>query len=126
MAQLKIITEIEQTIHRLADLIETLEATELYSALSEPLSSAQVWCDELKRDKKTLKDPENLPLQLDKDVKEAVYLINEATLEPSYQPQVSVLVEKLKKHMTEYKNSVGITENSEVNETEADSRTFGL
>lgn len=113
MAQLKSIVEVEKTILALADLIESSENSELYKSLRDPLGYALVWCDDLKTDEVTFKDPESIPGQLQKSIEEAVRLISEAPLKPPYQQQVSALVVKLQKLTAMYLTSLDVTTNIE-------------
>ena len=96
----------------IADLIKSSENSELYKSLWDPLGFALVWCDDLKTDEVTFKDPESIPGQLRKSIEEAARLISETTLKPPYQQQVCALVVRLQKLTAVYLISLDVTENT--------------
>lgn len=126
MAQLKIITEIEATISALADLIESLGNAELYKSLRDPLGFALVWCDDLKTEQITFKDPDAISKQLEKSIKDSIGLINQAVIEAPYQQQVGSLVEKLQQLTAEYISSLDAAAKSEANDSDSRALTKGL
>ena len=114
MAQLKTIAGIDATVRSLSRLLKAMNNEELRKSLRDPLTYTLVWCHELQTEEVTFKDPENIPTQLEKDIKEIAHLTNEATIDPPYQQQVRSLVEKLQTLTEEYQSSLNDSEDEQI------------
>lgn len=113
MAQLKTIAEIDKTVRVLAQLLKIMPDEGLRKSLRDPLTYTLVWCKSIVGEMK-FKNSETVPAHLEKEVEEIARLINEATIEPPYQQQVSSLVEKLQTLTSNYLSSLDDSDDEQI------------
>lgn len=124
MAQLKTIAEVDATIRVLGHLIESIPNEELSKALCDPLCYALIACKAVTGEMK-FKDSADAEAHLKRKIVELVSIIDEATIAPQYQQQVSSLVKQLQEFKIENLNSTAKkVDYSEKNEVVSKSKRF--